>query len=175
MIWRIIKLDGENLSEMILGALFYIIPFGLIISLVINPTGVSDFVTKVPPIKSIMCSSLKSEIVANDEIGRELWNSYQTEISSLADRGNSETSYFEYQDKIKNVARRGLQLLTNDKASLSRMNGKKYCLSGSIELDKVLDALDQALVNAQAVLDGKTSNWNNNFYSTYQPLSVFLK
>jgi len=175
MIWRIIKLDGENVFEIILGALFYVLPVGLIASIVVNPAGFSDFATKVPPIKSIMCSSLKSEIEANDEIGRELWNAYQAEVSSLADIGSGADGYFEYQKKIKNVARRANQVLINANTSFTIMNNKKYCVFNSMEIQKAIDATSRSIKDTEAVLDGRITNWNNDFYSVYYRLSMFLK
>jgi len=171
MILRIIKFDGENVFEIILSALIYVIPLGLIASIVVNPTGFSDFATKFPPIKSIMCSNIKSEIAANDEIGRDLWNAYQTEVSSLANR----EEYSNYQSKVANVARRANQLLVNDSSGLMRMREKEHCVKDLAKLEEALNRTNQTIRDVESFITGYRIDWNKNFYSFYGPNSSYLK
>lgn len=171
MIWRIIKLDGENLLEKILGALFYILPIGLIFSLVINLGGVSDFTKKISPINSIVCSSLKNEIASTDEIGRDLWNAYQSEVSSLADT----SGYLRYRSKIENVARRAKQLLTNDNAAFMLLDKKRYCIKDEVSLEVAMYDTANHIDDVDRILSGNYINWDRNFYAVYYPNSQFLK
>ena len=157
--------------ETILGALFYILPFGLILSLVINLGGLSDFTKKISPINSIMCSSLKNEIAATDEIGRDLWNAYQTEVSSLADTSD----YLRYRSKIENVARRAKQLLTNDNGALMLLDKKRYCVKDEVFLEEQIDDTASHIDDVDGVLSGTYINWDRNFYNVYYPNSQFLK
>jgi hypothetical protein len=171
MIWRIIKLKGEDTFEEILGFLFYVLPIALVVLLINNTMGVTDFTKKIPPINSIMCSGLKSEIAKKDEIGRDIWNAYQNEISLFSSNGDAAL----YDKKISNVARRASQLLTNDALGFLLMKEKAYCVTDIALFEVALDRTSKDFDEVQKYLSGNQLGWNVNYYSVYFPLSQFLK
>lgn len=134
---------------------------------------------KTGVLNSFVCGGLREEISQRDEIGRDLWNSYQREVSNLT---NFPLYSSQYESQVENVARRVVQVLNNDKQGYVSILEKPNCAIDAESLNTYIGNVDE-IVN---YLTGKTVNsdgkfwkpyfgWNTNYYNEYQSLLTLLK
>lgn len=129
---------------------------------------------------SIACNGLKKEINNQDTIGRELWNSYQDEVSRL----NSFPMYSnQYYNQVSNVARRILQVLEYNRDGYQLMLENPQCLNEQVaDLQAVINRVDELISFLKVENKGfnaenfdKYDGWNTDFYNRYVEMAEFLK
>lgn len=121
------------------------------------------------------CKSLKTALSKQDEIGRSLWNSYQSEVSALANT----TNYFAQKE---NVVRRVIQVLESDKIGYNLILEKPYCAQDIKEVNRRLDLVKWSIsyLNNEVKDDNGTYfkdgfGWNREYYKVYYDFSSLLK
>jgi hypothetical protein len=133
---------------------------------------------KISLLNPITCASLKKELAAKDVIGRELWNSYQVEVSNLS---LVQLNSNEYASQVGNAARRVVQLKLNDLQGFELLQEKPHCVTSLKELEKTIEGATFTVnyLTGNEVIDGKKFDvwygWNTNYYSEYIGFDYFLK
>lgn len=133
---------------------------------------------KISLLNPITCSSLKKELVAKDAIGRQLWNSYQIEVSNLS---MVQMYSNEYYLQVGNTARRALQLAINDLAGYQMLNEKPHCVKDMPVLTSAIKITSQTVdyLSGKSEIDGKKfdtySGWNTSYYNSYSEFNILLK
>lgn len=133
---------------------------------------------KIGFLNSITCASLKNSLAEQDGLGREIWNSYQVEVSNLARVEQYSNEYFL---QVGNVARRALQLKKNDLKGYLMLREKPHCVkdikvvttavTGTATVIGYLSGITQADGSKFDVSNG----WNTDYYNTYVDFDIFLK
>ena len=133
---------------------------------------------KISLLNPITCSNLKKELAAKDIIGREIWNSYQVEVSNLS---RSPLYSNEYYLQVGNTARRALQLASNDLEGYLMMNKKTHCVRDEQELTKLINEAKLTIdyLSGSGSFEGKKfdvyNGWNTSYYNTYRDFSELLQ
>jgi hypothetical protein len=126
----------------------------------------------------ITCAGLKRDLATKDVIGRQIWNSYQEEVSRL-----SQVEMFSdsYHLQVGNAARRALQLLINDNEGYLIMKAKPHCVNDVSELEKIIASNNTAVSYLKGVgtIQGKKfsvyNGWNTSVYQTYTDFEYYLE
>lgn len=133
---------------------------------------------KISLLNPITCSNLKKELAAKDEVGREIWNSYQVEVSNLS---RSPLYSNEYYLQVGNTARRALQLATNDLEGYLMLNGKPHCAKDKEQLTDFIKVTTQTIeyLSGRGEIEGKKfdvyNGWNTSYYNTYRDFSELFR
>ena len=133
---------------------------------------------KISLLNPITCSSLKKELAAKDIIGRQLWNSYQVEVSNLSMVKMYSNEYFL---QVGNTARRALQLAINDLEGYQMLNEKPHCVKEMQVLTSTIKMTSQTVdyLSGKVEIDGKKfdtyNGWNTSYYNSYYEFNVLLK
>lgn len=133
---------------------------------------------KIGFLNSITCASLKSSLAEKDLLGREIWNSYQNEVSNLA---RVEQFSNQYYLQVGNIARRAIQLETNDLQGYEMLKAKPHCVKDIKLLTTAIDSTTTSLryLSGVGMIDGKKfdvySGWNTDYYNAYFDFNYFLK
>ncbi len=130
-------------------------------------------------LKNIQCGGLSRELENQDLVGRDLWNSYQSEVSNL----NEYTMYsIQWYNQVGNVARRTIQVLESDKTGYIKILEKPYCAKDSAEIERRLATVESNIAYLNGVElgdDGERwsvyKGWNSDFYSNYYDFSTLLR
>lgn len=128
---------------------------------------------------SFQCKGLKSELAQQDIVGRDLWNSYQMEVSNL---NNFRILSSQWYNQVGNIARRTIQVLESDKTGYMKILEKPYCAKDSAEIERRLATVESNIAFLNGVElgdDGERwsvyKGWNSDFYSNYYDFSTLLK
>lgn len=133
---------------------------------------------KISLLNPITCSSLKKELAAKDVVGRQIWNSYQVEVSNLSLVEMYSTAYY---SQVGNAARRALQLNLNDAEGYLLMKAKPHCVKDLSNLEERIVATNTAISYLQGIgtIDGKKysvdNGWNGDYYRAYSDFSAYIK
>jgi hypothetical protein len=133
---------------------------------------------KISLLNPITCSSLKKELAAKDVVGRQLWNSYQVEVSNLS---MVQTYSNEYYLQVGNTARRALQLAINDLAGYQMLNEKPHCVKDMPVLTSAIKITSQTVdyLSGRTEIDGKKfdiyNGWNTSYYNSYTEFKNLLR
>jgi hypothetical protein len=133
---------------------------------------------KISLFNPITCASLKRDLAAKDVIGRQIWNSYQEEVSRLSQVDLNSNSYFL---QVGNAARRALQLNINDDEGYQMLKSKPHCVKNISVLEDVSGGTDLVInhLNGTGTIDNKKfsvyDGWNVNYYQSYADFKVWLK
>lgn len=133
---------------------------------------------KIEILNSITCASLKKEVSSRDKIGRELWNSYQNEVSNLSLVEMYSDAYYL---QVGNAARRALQLEMNDQSGYLLLHEKPHCVKDNKSLNLRISSTSTIInyLNGSGMITEKRfsvdNGWNVDFYNAYLELSNFIK
>lgn len=133
---------------------------------------------KISLLNPITCSSLKKELASKDVVGRQIWNSYQVEVSNLSLVEMYSTAYY---SQVGNAARRALQLNINDAEGYLLMKAKPHCVKDLSNLEERIVATNTAISYLQGIgtIDGKKysvdNGWNGDYYRAYSDFSAYIK
>ena len=133
---------------------------------------------RISLLNPITCASLTKELAAKDVLGRELWNSYQVEVSNLS---RVEGYSNEYYLQVSNAARRALQLKINDFEGYQMLKEKPHCVKNIKLVAWASDSTATTIkyLSGVGLVDGKKfdvySGWNTNYYNAYSDFKVYLK
>lgn len=133
---------------------------------------------KISLLNPITCSSLKEDLAAKDVIRRQIWNSYQNEVSNLSRVEMFSSAYYL---QVGNAARRALQLNLNDAEGYLLMKAKTHCVKDMSNLQERIVATNTAISYLQGIgtIDGKKfsvdNGWNVDYYRSYSDFSVYIK
>jgi hypothetical protein len=125
----------------------------------------------------LTCASLKRDLAAQDTIGRQIWNSYQVEVSNLAQLNGTDGYY----DQVGNVARRATQLLLSDSKGYSMLKAKPHCVNNIKALNQIILRTNNDYLYLTGLItkdDMKFSiynGWNVDYYKSYGNFEFFLK
>ena len=176
---ELISLDTEQLAPQVTKFKYKnknVLIAGLILVLLVPAYKV--LAPKVGFLNSITCASLKSSLAEKDVLGREIWNSYQVEVSNLARVEQYSNQYFL---QVGNVARRALQLKVNDLEGYEMLKEKPHCVKDMKMLTTALDSTMTIVrfLSSVGMIDGKKfdvgSGWNTNYYNSYVDFTYLLK
>ena len=133
---------------------------------------------KISLLNPITCSGLKKDLAAKDVVGRQLWNSYQIEVSNLSRVEMYSTAYY---SQVANAARRALQLNLNDAEGYLIMQSKPHCVKNMAAVNVKVETANLIIKYLQGTgtVEGKTFSvdygWNVDYYNNYLDFDNFLK
>ena len=141
---------------------------------------ISTSIYKSPIIRNTFsCNSLKKEIKVRNEISRQLWNSYQNEVSNLANYPEYSETYF---NQVNNVARRLTQVYDSNKSGYELIIEKPYCAKNEVEVrlklnneSIVVNFLNGTRKNDKGETWSVYNGWNTKYYNIYYDLDTLLK
>lgn len=133
---------------------------------------------KISLLNPITCSGLKEELANKDALGRQLWNSYQTEVSNLSMVEMYSDAYYL---QVGNSARRALQLNLNDVDRYSLLKSKPHCVKSLADLSVEMETtnLITKYLQGTGTIDGKSFSvdigWNADYYRVYIDFIDYIK
>ncbi len=133
---------------------------------------------KITLLNPLTCSGLKKDLAAKDALGRELWNSYQTEVSNLSMVEMYSSAYYL---QVGNSARRALQLNLNDVERYLLLKSKPHCVKAIDDLDVKIEttSLITKYLQGTGTIDGKSFTvdigWNADYYRVYIDFIDYIK
>lgn len=134
---------------------------------------------KIPLFDSLTCSGLRSQVEEMDVIRRDSWNQYQAEVSRLGQINFDE--YDTRDNQVSNVARRLVQLRSNDRDVADLVLQTEHCLSvdkAEVIKFRVSAQSDIDFLQGRKSIDGKNwnpySGWNEKYYDTFVNLTELL-
>jgi hypothetical protein len=133
---------------------------------------------KISLLNPITCSGLKEELANKDALGRQLWNSYQTEVSNLSMVEMYSDAYYL---QVGNSARRALQLNLNDVDRYSLLKSKPHCVKNLADLSVEMETtnLITKYLQGTGTIDGKSFSvdigWNADYYRVYIDFIDYIK
>jgi len=133
---------------------------------------------KISLLNPITCSGLKKELSKKDALGRQLWNSYQVEVSNLSMVEMYSSAYYL---QVGNSARRALQLNLNDVDRYSMLKSKPHCVKDIEDLDVKIETTNLITKYLQGIgtIDGKSFSvdigWNADYYRVYIDFIDYIK
>ena len=154
---------------------------GVVISLVAVIVLVSSLVLLKSSglVDSFRCKNLKNELASQDVIGRDLWNSYQREVSNL---NNFVPNSGQYYSQVGNVSRRLIQVLNSDISGYQQILDNPKCASDIAFVSRKLQDSEYIIkflkgeeVDSNGAKWSPYNGWNVDYYSIYADFSEFLK
>ena len=137
---------------------------------VVKSTGLLD---------SLGCNNLKKDLANQDLVGRDLWNSYQREVSNL---NNFEPYSGQYYNQVRNVARRLIQVEENDKAGYLQILESPKCALDIADVSKRLQGSEYTInflkgeeVDSMGAKWTPYNGWNVDYYNIYKDFKTLLK
>jgi hypothetical protein len=133
---------------------------------------------KISLLNPITCSSLKKELAKIDVVGRQIWESYQLEVSSLSQIEPYSDYYYM---QVANAARRAKQLNINDAQRFLLMIGKPHCVKDvealKIRVESIKTILDylDGVRNVEGKIFTVENGWNSGYYPMYFGSESFLR
>lgn len=154
-------------------------PLAFVIVLALLVPSITFVSQKTGLLNSFQCKGLKSELAQQDIVGRDLWNSYQMEVSNL---NNYQMWSNQWYSQVGNIARRTIQVLENDKSGYLKILDKPYCAKNTAEVERILANAQSDIAYLNGIElgdDGERwsiyKGWNGNYYSNYSDFSTLLK
>jgi hypothetical protein len=134
---------------------------------------------KIPLFDTFTCAGLRGQVEEMDVIRRDSWNQYQSEVSILGQINFDE--YDTRDNQTSNVARRLVQLRSNDLDTVDLVLQTEHCLSvdkAEVIKFRVSAQSDIDFLQGRKTINGKNwnpySGWDAKYYDTFFNLTDLL-
>jgi hypothetical protein len=114
---------------------------------------------KISLLNPITCASLKRDLAAKDVLGRQIWNSYQIEVSRIG-LIDEATNIDLWMNQISNTERRANQMINDELARYQFALSRQYCVK--------VDIVNYLITQDKKSLDffaGKEQMSNGSYWS----------